>query len=274
MSSGNLDIGSNGFTGTLPEEIFALTNLLSFNLSDTRVSGELSENIGDISKLIDFYVGSTNMSGTLPSQLFSLNQLRKLDLGFASFTGSLSESFLMLTNLDFAKLDHNGFKGTIPPGFENLPFLGMFVRGESMTSTNIDPVVLILLDVLFLSLLVFRKSRAARQRPKWFGAQRIVRSPRGWIYGTSGSYGGLSRRRSRGVVYMLFELPLTRETFCDCLEWEWNDDPKVYKQQITIFLLISFIKRCEYFRQLYSNTRCFALRSIRWIHRRSTCALV
>lgn len=127
-----LDIGSNGFTGALPEELYELTNLVSLNVSDTNIRGEISSGIGAMSNLFHLYAGSTGVGGSLPTQFFSLNQLQKLDLSVANFTGTLSESFSNLTNLDLIKLDHNRFNGTIPLGLENLPFLGTFFREESI----------------------------------------------------------------------------------------------------------------------------------------------
>lgn len=121
--SGTLNIGENGFTGTLPEELYTLTNLTSLDLRYTNLRGEMSPDIGALSRLINFIAGNTEMSGTLPEQLFSLGELQTLDLSFGNFTGSLSESFSNLTNLDVALLYNNGFDGTIPPGFERLPFL-------------------------------------------------------------------------------------------------------------------------------------------------------
>jgi hypothetical protein len=123
LLSGTLNIGKNGFTGTLPEELYTLTNLTSLDLSNTNLRGEISSDIGALSRLIHFVAGNTEMSGTLPEQLFSLGELHTLDLSFGNFTGSLSESFSNLTNIDVAQLHNNGFDGTIPPGFERLPFL-------------------------------------------------------------------------------------------------------------------------------------------------------
>lgn len=118
-----LNIGENGFTGTLPEELYTLTNLTSLDLRYTNLCGKISPDIGALSRLINFIAGNTEMSGTLPEQLFSLGELQTLDLSFGNFTGSLSESFSNLTNLDVALLYNNGFDGTIPSGFERLPFL-------------------------------------------------------------------------------------------------------------------------------------------------------
>ncbi len=120
----HLDIGSNGISGTLPEELYSLANLINLNVSDTGVSGEISANVGAISKLMEFHARNTDMTGVLPTQLFSLTQLRTLDLSYGTFDGTLSGSFSNLTNLDFAKLDNNLFTGTIPPGLVSLPFLG------------------------------------------------------------------------------------------------------------------------------------------------------
>jgi hypothetical protein len=96
-------------------------------LSNTNLRGEISSDIGAMSRLIHFLAGNTEMSGTLPTQLFSLGQLQTLDLSFGNFTGPLSGSFSNLTNLDVALLHNNGFNGTIPPGFERLPFLRKYL---------------------------------------------------------------------------------------------------------------------------------------------------
>jgi hypothetical protein len=122
-----LNVGSNGFTGTLPEELYTLSTLATLDLSNTKLRGELSIDVGGLSKLISFRASNTQMSGTLPTQLFSLTNLWTLDLSFGDFTGSLSGlPFSDLTDLDTALLSHNRFTGTIPSGLENLPYLSKF----------------------------------------------------------------------------------------------------------------------------------------------------
>lgn len=125
MRAGELDLGNNEFTGTLPTELFSLANLISLDFNGNKgLYGELSPLIRNMSQLIHFDVANTGLGGTLPIELFSLSNLRVLDLSFSKFDGPLSTSFSQLTDLDAAILNNNGFTGPIPSGFDALPFLG------------------------------------------------------------------------------------------------------------------------------------------------------
>ena len=162
MYAGTLNFGNNGFTGTVPKELYALTNLTTLDLSNTKLYEEISTAIGAMSQLVYFRAANTGIRGTLPTQLFSLAELRTLDLSSGKLTGSLSESFSKLTNLDVAILHNNGFTGTIPAGFGRLPFLGKC--GDNWKSVKVGCSIF---SHKYISFYYFRKIGTAFERPYW-----------------------------------------------------------------------------------------------------------
>ncbi|KAF8687436.1 hypothetical protein HU200_043128 [Digitaria exilis] len=125
-----LDLGSNGFTGNIPDSIelpLALgncTRLKYITLRNNSFTGDLSKvNFAQLDlRIADF---STNkFTGTVPESIYACSSLIALRLAFNNFTGQFSPRIANLRSLSFLSITSE----TIPQdeaidGFENLQVL-------------------------------------------------------------------------------------------------------------------------------------------------------
>ena len=71
------EIYDNLLTGTIPEELYNLTNCLRFDVNTNGLSGTISSSIGQLSNLEFFRVSTNDFTGTIPSEVGNLNKARK-----------------------------------------------------------------------------------------------------------------------------------------------------------------------------------------------------
>ena len=93
----HLNLDNNNLDGTLPTEMFLLSNLTLLNLSNN------------------------SLSNTIPSSLQNLTSLTYINLAYNALNGSIPATLLtQLTALEQLGLDSNLLTGTIPSGISNL----------------------------------------------------------------------------------------------------------------------------------------------------------
>jgi len=69
----------NSLQGSLPEEIYTkLPNLESLYLYKNKLTGSLSESIGNLNSLVNFHLSHNEITGFIPSSLRSLDEIRPL----------------------------------------------------------------------------------------------------------------------------------------------------------------------------------------------------
>lgn len=141
-----LDLGRNGVTGAITNNIGLLTDLAVLDLSDNQLSGELPSGLFELSNLRVLQLSATlGLTGEIPPEIGQLTNLELLDLSINGFSGaipaeigsltSLNSLVLaaagnlsgpipveigQLTNLTNLRLDGNGIEGTIPAELGNL----------------------------------------------------------------------------------------------------------------------------------------------------------
>lgn len=107
--------------GTLPTEVFALQNLIHFNvLNSEGLTGILPSEIGMSSTLQILQLGGNRFEGALPEELWQLTELLELDLYKCKFAGNLSPGIGKMSKLQNLFLDGNTFTGSLPAEFYNL----------------------------------------------------------------------------------------------------------------------------------------------------------
>lgn len=85
--------GTGGFTGTIPDELWELTNLEVLRLEHNNFTGGLSSKIGNLKNLSYLSLLDSQLQGELPSELGNLTQLTGINLQFNQFTGEIPEKF-------------------------------------------------------------------------------------------------------------------------------------------------------------------------------------
>jgi hypothetical protein len=116
----SLHLTNNAMVGTLPDEIYQLTNLEELLLNYNNFTGSLSTRIGQLHNLQLLYMYQNELSGEIPSDIGQLEKLKELALGDNHFTGTLPTELMKLSNLSILALERYekkpglGFHGPLP----------------------------------------------------------------------------------------------------------------------------------------------------------------
>lgn len=142
-----IDFSRNGFTGQMPDALFAGLPLLSFfYLQQNQITGTLPTSIGSMVNLESFQLFKNEIEGTIPAQMDSWTMVKTVALQENKLTGTIpylaklsSIEFLhlqdnklskhvpfeifRLRNMVELKIGKNMLTGTIPPEIESCPHL-------------------------------------------------------------------------------------------------------------------------------------------------------
>ena len=78
--------------GSIPVEIFVLSELHFLNLSRNHLTGKIPENIGSMKELESIDFSRNNLSGEIPPSMSNLTFLSHLDLSYNNFSGRIPSS--------------------------------------------------------------------------------------------------------------------------------------------------------------------------------------
>ncbi len=109
-----IELPRNHISGQLSEDIGQLTNFEILNLSDNNISGELPVSLKNLVKLKSIDLSHNQLKGNLGNIFSSLNSLILLDLSYNNFDGSISKNLGRLIKLKVLNLSNNNFQNTIP----------------------------------------------------------------------------------------------------------------------------------------------------------------
>ncbi|KAL8209355.1 hypothetical protein R6Q57_006087 [Mikania cordata] len=83
----HLHLGSNRFTGLVPDAFQNLTNVLTLDISQNYFSGRIPEFFGELSNLRILLLGKNNFIGSIPEKLCQLNNVSLIDISSNFLTG-------------------------------------------------------------------------------------------------------------------------------------------------------------------------------------------
>ncbi|KAD2804406.1 hypothetical protein E3N88_37783 [Mikania micrantha] len=109
-----VNLSKNRFTGNIPEDLCNLSNIIVLDLSQNRLSGRLPECLGNLSGLLAMDLSNNTIIGVVPSSLGSLTQLLTLHLHNNRLEGNLPLSLQNLTSLVTMDIGYNFLVGDIP----------------------------------------------------------------------------------------------------------------------------------------------------------------
>ena len=89
------------------------TNTTYFNLTNSRLTGKIPPDIGNLTNLTELYLWGNQLTG-IPPEIGNLTNLIKLHLGGNELTGSIPVEIGNLTNLTYLGLSDNKLSGEIP----------------------------------------------------------------------------------------------------------------------------------------------------------------
>ncbi|MDD3322705.1 MAG: C10 family peptidase [Paludibacter sp.] len=114
LSIGNLD-------GAIPNELYNLKNLYSICISSAgKITGNISENIGNLKELRYINLNNNQITGKIPSSIGELTNLVTIDLSGNELNGELPLSLKNCNLLTRLNLSNNKLEGLVPPIFENM----------------------------------------------------------------------------------------------------------------------------------------------------------
>ncbi len=123
VNAGNviaIDLSGNNLTGTIPEEIGCLTELVNLCLDRNHLIGEIPESFSNLTNMRFITLISNNLSGKLDVIIDNMTKLECLWLSENAFSGEIPSSIGDLTNLQDLSLSTNALTGNIPPEIGNL----------------------------------------------------------------------------------------------------------------------------------------------------------
>ncbi|KAJ9693373.1 hypothetical protein PVL29_012226 [Vitis rotundifolia] len=91
-----------------------LSLVVSIDLSDNNLSGELPEGITKLFGLVFLNLSMNHIIGQIPRSISMLCQLSSLDLSSNKLSGTIPSSMPLLTFLGYLNLSNNNFSGKIP----------------------------------------------------------------------------------------------------------------------------------------------------------------
>lgn len=114
------DLGN--LTGPFPDFVFAIPNISSILITNSKLSGCIPRNIGNLTTLETLVLSGNQFSGRIPS-LAKLTRLIELDLSYNRLSGVIPYGFQRLKYLFRLNLSWNQLNGTIPDIFSPFSFL-------------------------------------------------------------------------------------------------------------------------------------------------------
>ncbi|XP_020227838.1 probable leucine-rich repeat receptor-like protein kinase At5g49770 [Cajanus cajan] len=155
-----LGLSTMGLKGKLSGDIGGLTELISLDLSFNKgLTGPLSPQLGDLSKLNILILAGCSFSGNIPDALGNLSELSFLALNSNNFTGKIPPSLGKLSKLYWLDLADNQLSGPIPVSTSTTPGLDLLLKAKhfhfnkNQLSGSIPPKLfsseMILIHILF-----------------------------------------------------------------------------------------------------------------------------
>ncbi len=124
-----------------------LGRVKGLDLFSNNLTGNLPQDIGNLTKLNTLYLGNNSISGTLPAEFGNLTDLTGLDLCANPFTGDLPPGFYSLQNLNYLYLSGTGFTNIDMSAISQMSKLATIYFSSLNLSGNI-PVSLFSLPAL------------------------------------------------------------------------------------------------------------------------------
>ena len=98
----------NDLTGTLPNEMFGLSNLKEVYLNFNRFTGRIPTDVARMTSLEKLYLFHNRLDGQIPAAIGSLLGIKDLVLSGNAFTGTLPNELNDLTNLEILAIEREG----------------------------------------------------------------------------------------------------------------------------------------------------------------------
>jgi hypothetical protein len=142
-----LGLSNNQLSGPISPELGNLSKLYNLYLDSNQFSGSIPKKLGDLSKLQGLDLSNNQLSGLIPPKLGNLSKLQYLGLSNNQLSGSIPPELGNLGYVLFLYLDDNQLCGDIPLSLMNLSNLWeMRLENNALNVDNLDPTLKAFLD--------------------------------------------------------------------------------------------------------------------------------
>eukprot|EP00526_Cylindrotheca_closterium_P004198 CAMPEP_0113635072 /NCGR_PEP_ID=MMETSP0017_2-20120614/18273_1 /TAXON_ID=2856 /ORGANISM="Cylindrotheca closterium" /LENGTH=2343 /DNA_ID=CAMNT_0000545819 /DNA_START=71 /DNA_END=7102 /DNA_ORIENTATION=- /assembly_acc=CAM_ASM_000147 len=137
-----LRVTDNGLAGTMPVELFILSNLYEFTLANNMMSGTLPQLFDKFKELDTLVIPFNQFEGSFPHQVWEYPDMVYLDVAYNGFTGTIPTDIdTRMPNLQVAFLENNNLSGPIPENLGNLRQLHRLHLDDNKFTGNIPPTL-------------------------------------------------------------------------------------------------------------------------------------
>ncbi|KAM3338599.1 receptor kinase-like protein Xa21 [Capsicum galapagoense] len=135
-----LNLADNQLTGSLPAPLFNISSLVGVSVSFNSLSGPLLLDEGNIVSNLEFLVMHYNqISGPISSNICQLTKLKILSMSFNKITGDTPRNIGCLSKLEEFYIGDNPITGTIPSSMGNISTLRKLYCGNNRIAGKIPP---------------------------------------------------------------------------------------------------------------------------------------
>ncbi|KAL8252230.1 hypothetical protein R6Q59_035923 [Mikania micrantha] len=114
-----LDLSKNNFSGPIPFSL-SFQNAWHIHLGSNKFTGSIPNSFRNLTKVLTLDIGNNYLSGKIPNFIGELSNLRILLLGKNNFSGSIPSKLCHLTNANMNDLSNNLLSGSIPRCLQNI----------------------------------------------------------------------------------------------------------------------------------------------------------
>jgi len=126
-----LNLSGQGLSGSIPNTIAQLSNLMFLDLSNNNLEGIIPQEIVSMETLLGFNLSHNSLTGGIPEELGNLTNLMSIDLSHNQLSGTVPSSIGNMTGLVEISLDHNLLSGELPIEIGQLMFLSEFHANDN-----------------------------------------------------------------------------------------------------------------------------------------------
>jgi Leucine rich repeat len=110
----SIALDKNNLNGTLPMELFFLSDVSTLSLSNNKITGEIPEALAAFRLLSTLELDGNGFTGSIPASVYSMTKLTTLKVNSNKLSGTVSEDIGNLSELTVLQIYDNAFTGAIP----------------------------------------------------------------------------------------------------------------------------------------------------------------
>ena len=114
------------------DSLYYAHEVLELDLSNSGITGNISQNIGNFTNLVSLNLSQNDITGDIPAEIGNLVNLKELKLYVNSLNGVLPSSIGNLINLEYFNVFNNQISGRIPSDIGNMAELKNFYIHQNL----------------------------------------------------------------------------------------------------------------------------------------------